>query len=194
MLVQTKSRRIPLWAIRVARMALFATLIALSARVQVTLDISPVPVTAQTLAIMFTGMVLGPVEGTLSTLSYLLAIAAGAPIDARGLGPLVFASPTAGYLVGFIPGTFLAGLAWQVKNTWLRFGLSFLCGLLASAVILTLGRYGVALSTGADYTTTLVLGVYPFVVIEAAKAIIAAGLSATGRESWLRWSTKMDNR
>lgn len=70
-----------------------------------------VPITVQTLGVMLSGLLLGAVGGSLSQVLILLLVAVGAPILSGGRGGLaVFAGPTAGYLVGWVPGALVAGL------------------------------------------------------------------------------------
>jgi biotin transport system substrate-specific component len=70
-----------------------------------------VPITAQTLAVILAGCVLGPVRATASVLVFLALVAAGLPLLAGGRGGLgVFSGPTAGYLIGWALGALLTGL------------------------------------------------------------------------------------
>ena len=137
-------------------------LIAISARISIVLPTTPVPITMQTLMVFLTGMVLGPVEGAISVAGYVAAIASGQPLDARMLGPAVFAGPTAGYLLAFIPAAFIAGLAWRARERY-RLILSIVCGLAAAILILVVGTLGVALyshSTWGDGAPARPVSVY----------------------------------
>jgi biotin transport system substrate-specific component len=193
MTAETLSRRYPLWLIRVLRISFFIVLLIISAKVRIELPNTPVPITGQTLIVLLSGMILGPVEGMLSVLSYVAAIASGLPIDARGLGQGIFVGPTAaqfatgGYLIGFIPAAFVAGLAWRVKSEPAHLVLTFLCGLAAAAIILIFGTLGLAFYRQLPVENALLLSVYPFMLIEPGKALLAASLSTLKRESWLRW-------
>jgi biotin transport system substrate-specific component len=77
-----------------------------------------VPITAQTLGVMLAGVVLGPRQGALAVLLFILVVALGAPLLAGGRGGLgVFAGPTVGFLVGWIPGVIVTGLVFHaLKN------------------------------------------------------------------------------
>lgn len=71
---------------------------------------SGVPITLQTLGVMLAGAVLGPKRGSLAALVVLALVAIGLPVLAGGRGGLgVFASPTVGFLLGWIPGAAVAG-------------------------------------------------------------------------------------
>jgi biotin transport system substrate-specific component len=71
-----------------------------------------VPITLQTLAVMLTGLVLGPVRAGLAVLLYLFLGFVGLPVFSRGQSGLqVLSGPTAGYLVSFLLAALVVGLA-----------------------------------------------------------------------------------
>lgn len=172
-----------------ARIGLFAALIALSAKVSITLPGTPVPITLQTLAILFTGLAIGPREGAAAVLAYLAAIASGLPVDSRGLGAAALVGPTAGYLFGFVPAAYIAGLAWRVAAhpVWRKTAWMWAACIAASLVVYLFGMFGLLAYTGNLNTATLI-GVIPFVVVDFGKALLAVALALLGRESWLRWA------
>ena len=92
--------------------ALFAAIIVvLGLLPPITLGFIPVPITAQTLGVMLAGCILGAKRGAAAALLVLLLVAIGLPVLSGGRGGLaVFASPTAGYLVGWVFGAFVCGL------------------------------------------------------------------------------------
>jgi biotin transport system substrate-specific component len=95
--------------VRVLSIAVFAALTALAARLTINLPFTPVPLTLQVLVVLLAGLTLGAKDGAASQIVYGLAITAGLPLDARGLGPAVWATPSGGFLLGFIAGAFVAG-------------------------------------------------------------------------------------
>ncbi|MEK7681420.1 MAG: biotin transporter BioY, partial [Chloroflexota bacterium] len=62
----------------------FSALIALSARIAVFLPFTPVPITAQTLAVLLTGAALGSKRGALALLAYIAEGLAGLPVFSAG--------------------------------------------------------------------------------------------------------------
>src|SRR5690625_460424 len=89
--------------------ALFAAIIGILA--QVTIPLPLIPITGQTLAIGLAATILGSRYGTLSSIVYLIIGAIGIPVFAQmsaGFG--VIFGPTGGFLVGFIPTTYVIGL------------------------------------------------------------------------------------
>lgn len=103
------------------RIALFAAVIgALGLLPKFDLPfVSGVPITAQTLGVMLAGIFLGARNGALAVLLFLFIIALGMPLLAGGRGGLApFFGPSAGFLIGFVPGAFVTGLLMK-KLEWL---------------------------------------------------------------------------
>lgn len=93
-----------------ARIAIFAAVIAVLGLPGSFTILGPVPITAQTLGVMLAGAILGPWRGAASVGVFLLLTAIGAPLLAGGRGGIgVFLAPSAGYLVGWLPAAFVIG-------------------------------------------------------------------------------------
>jgi biotin transport system substrate-specific component len=70
----------------------------------------PVPITLQSLGVMLTGAMLGPLRGGLACLLYLALAAIGLPVLPGGRGGLgVFFGPTGGFLIGMALGAVVTG-------------------------------------------------------------------------------------
>jgi len=165
----------PEWQLRALRIALFVGLTALSARIRIELPGTPVPITAQTFVVFIAGMLLGSLEGAASQITYVGLIALGAPLDSRGLGTAALFSPTAGYLLAFIPGAFIAGLL-RGRHVLLN----ILCGMGAALVIHVIGTAGVAISQKLSWQMAALLGSVPFILLDTGKALLAAALVNLG--------------
>lgn len=162
------------------------TLIALFAALIAALGLIPafslgfgVPITAQTLAIMLCGTVLGAKRGTLAVLLFLLMVAVGLPLLAGGRGGLgVFAGPTAGFLFGWPVAAFITGL---IVESWRSVNLT-LVAIFASIVggIIVLYAFGiVGMSIVLDRTLVEAAAlVTAFIPGDVAKAIVAGILTA----------------
>jgi biotin transport system substrate-specific component len=162
----------------VGGVALFAAFTALAARVAIPLPFTPVPVTLQVMAVLLAGLVLGPRGGAVSQLAYLVAVAAGLPLDARGLGPAALLGPTAGYLLGFAPAAFVTGwLAERLRGA--RLG-SFVAALAGVAVIYACGLAWLT-PTAGSLGAAWALGAAPFIVVDLGKALVAAAVAGSGR-------------
>lgn len=133
-----------------AHIALFAAMIAALGLVpQITLAFG-VPITAQTLGVMLAGAVLGARRGAMAAGVFILLIALGLPLLAGGRGGLgVFASPTAGFALGFPVAAFATGLFVErvrLRPAGLAAGLGAVFG--GIAVLYLMGAAGLALVSG----------------------------------------------
>lgn len=95
----------------IARIAVFAAVIAALGLLAPVPVPGLVPITAQTLGVILAGMVLGAWRGAAAVLVFEVLVLIGLPLLAGGHGgPSVFVGPTAGYLLGWIPGALVTGL------------------------------------------------------------------------------------
>ena len=94
-----------------AQVAVFAALIAaLGLPGSITIGISGVPITLQTLGVIAAGAILGARKGAAAVLVLLALVAIGLPLLAGGRGGLgVFAAASVGYLVGWVVGAAVIG-------------------------------------------------------------------------------------
>ncbi len=97
--------------------ALFAALVAALGLIpQLTLAFG-VPITAQSLGIMLCGTILGAKRGGLAALLFVGLVAIGLPLLAGGRGGIgMFATGSAGYLVGYVLGAFVTG--WVMERLY----------------------------------------------------------------------------
>jgi biotin transport system substrate-specific component len=128
----------------------------------------------------------------------------GAPVFHNGRGGLaVFAGPTAGYLVGFIPAAVVMGLAarWAGRTRsrsaltagsadpvvadgrfdgWKALAILAVGAVVASAVIYAVGVPWLALFTGKGLVGAAKIGAVPFLLGDALKAAVAIGAIRLG--------------
>lgn len=93
---------------RMILIALFAALTAVGAFIRIPLG--PLPFTLQVFFCLLAGMLLGPLDGALAQVLYLVIGLAGVPVFSQGGGPGYVLMPSFGYLLGLIPCAYLAGL------------------------------------------------------------------------------------
>jgi len=156
----------------------FSILVALSARIAISLPFTPVPVTAQTLAVLLSGAVLGSRRGALSLMMYLAYGAMGMPVFAEGKAglPHLF-GPTGGYLWGFVAAAFVTGLL--AERGWDRKAVTaFLAMLLGNVVIYLCGLPWLARYVG--YERVLIAGLFPFIPGDLIKLALATLLLPSG--------------
>ena len=156
----TPTRRI-LPARDLAQIAIFAALIA-ALGLPGPLNIGPVPITLQSLGVMFAGAILGPRKGSLAVLLFLVLTMVGLPLlaGARGGIGVFTVSPAAGYLYGWLLGAFVTGyLTARLLPKypfWLALGATILGGIVA---VYAIGIPVMALNLGLPLWTTLGLNV-----------------------------------
>jgi biotin transport system substrate-specific component len=161
-----------------------ALVVALAAQVSIRLPGSPVPITGQTFGVLLVGGALGFRRGGLALLVYLVAGFA-LPVyadHASGVGRLVSSSgghlvfgATGGYLVGFVLAAAAAGRLAELG--WDRTVPGALAALLiGNALVYVVGVPWLAAATGHDLRWAVVQGLAPFVVTDALKLLLAAGL------------------
>jgi biotin transport system substrate-specific component len=150
-----------------------AGLTGLAAQVVLPVPGTPVPMTGQTFAALLVGAALGWRRGAASMLLYLLVGAAGVPWFNHGTSGLTGAS--AGYVVGFVfAGALVGGLAGRGGDrTPLRTVATMAVG---NLVIYAVGVSWLMASASLDLATVLEKGVLPFLVGDAIKIALAAGL------------------
>ncbi|MBP2702252.1 biotin transporter BioY [Microbispora sp. RL4-1S] len=159
-----------------ARVAVFAALIAVLG-LPGTLNVfgDAVPITLQTLGVMLTGAILGTWRGALAVAVLLVLVAAGLPLLAGGRGGLgVFTGPSAGFLIGWLPGAAVTG--WIVERGGRAPGtvrLLVACLLGGVGVVYLLGVPVQAAVTGLSLGKTALLSA-AFLPGDVAKAILTS--------------------
>jgi biotin transport system substrate-specific component len=150
-------------------------LIAVLAQISIPIPFTPIPITGQTIGVILVGGLLGARRGAMAVFTYLMEGAIGLPVFAQmKAGAHVLVGPTAGYLWGFVFAAFLIGYlaekGWTVKPTS-----SFFSCFAATTLILVLGTlYLAAFSVG--FNEALIMGFYPFLVVDVVKSAICSGL------------------
>jgi biotin transport system substrate-specific component len=159
--------------------ALFSGLVAASARLRIPLPFTPVPITGQTFAVLFTGAVLGGRRALLTLLLYLAEGAAGLPVFAGGLsGAIHLIGPTGGYLISYPLAAGCAGLL--AERGWDRTPVRAACAMtLASGIIFLLGVLWLAHFVGG-IGHAVTMGLLPFLPGEVIKIALAAALLPAG--------------
>lgn len=153
-------------------------LLALSAQAGFPLPFSPVPVTLQTLVVLWLASAFGVRRGGITIAGYLLVGAVGMPVFTQWSGGLLkLAGPTGGYLVGFLLAGILVG--WLAQKGWdRRIPTAFAAMVLGNLVIYALGLAW--LSRFVPTEGLLAAGLYPFVVGDVFKIVLAALLLPAG--------------
>ncbi len=147
------------------------------------MPVGPVPITFQEVFIILAGLALGPRQGALAVLLFLLAGLAGLPVFSAGKsGPAVFLGPTGGYLPGFVVLAVCAGLggSFALKDLpegaelpWIRLWAPLLGCCAGMSAIYGLGALRLAQVLGVDLGKALAVGVVPFLPLIPLKLVLA---------------------
>ncbi|WP_421084058.1 biotin transporter BioY [Rothia nasimurium] len=166
-----------------ALIAVFAAFIAVCA-ILPAIPVGPaaVPITLQTLAIYSAALILGGKRATLAVALYLAAGFLGLPVFSGGKGGFgTFASPSIGYLIGFLPGALITGtLAYAFLRRQVSAGVRFaqlvLAVLLGFSMIQALGIVGMMINAKLSFTaaTTAALVYVPGDLIKCLVAVFIA--------------------
>jgi biotin transport system substrate-specific component len=140
-------------------------------QIAIPLWFTPVPLSLATFAVLLSGATLGPTRAAMSTMLYLGLGVVGAPFFAGQASGWSFAS--FGYIVGFVPAAIVVGLLARRRAD--RSVLSTIAtACLGSFIIYAAGLPWLIIFLDVNLATGLELGVYPFLVGDAIKALAAA--------------------
>ncbi len=148
-------------------------MLAVASQVLVPLPFTPVPLSLATFSVLLIGASLGTVRAGLSVGLYALIGVLGLPVFAgfgSGWGGASF-----GYILGYVAAAVAVGeLARRGADR--RFLGTFGTAALGSLVIYAFGVPWLMASTGVGFREAMVMGVVPFLIGDALKALAAAGL------------------
>ena len=154
-----------------------AAFVGLAAQVAVPLPWTPVPVTGQTFAVLLTAAALGTWRGVASMLLYALMGVVGVPWFAGGSsafqgGALVVSF---GYIIGFIAAAAIVGHLAERGATRTALRTAGLM-VLGNVVIYSIGVLWLAAAIDVSLARAIELGAQPFLLGDALKVALAAGL------------------
>lgn len=165
------------YALRLQAGAVLVALIAVGAFVSVPVPGSPVPIVVQNLFVVMTGLLLPPAWAAITVATYLLLGAVGLPIFAGGAGGIAhIAGPTGGYLIGFLFAAVITSAIIRphivpvgTSRPRIRDVVGITVGFLAVYLV---GAPWLMRAASLDVTTTLAVGVLPFLVGDAVKVLV----------------------
>ena len=144
-------------------------LLAISSKIKI--PFYPVPMTMQTLVVLFLGLALGWKLGLATVSLYLFEGIIGIPVFSgspeKGVGIIYFTGPTMGYLIGFLFTVYFAGSFNFSKNLFIK----FLQLLFSVSFIYILGILWLGTLIGWE-KPLFQLGVQPFLFAELFKILI----------------------
>ena len=150
-----------------------AVLTGIAAQILIKLPFTPVPITLQTFTVLMAGAALGPIRGGLSMVLYLVVGIAGVPWFSEQRSGWEFAS--FGYLIGFLVAATAVGALARRGADRTVLGAVWLM-VVGNLVIYVIGVAWLANWLAVDLPTALEFGAWPFLVGDALKIALAAGL------------------
>ena len=156
--------------LKYALVALIGTIVlAISSKIKI--PFYPVPMTMQTLVVLFIGIAFGWKLGVATISLYLFEGIIGLPVFSgspeKGVGLVYFTGPTMGYLLGFLITTYFAGSFNYSKNIFVNFfKLTF-----ATSFIYIIGVLWLGTLIGWE-KPIFKLGAQPFLLAELFKILI----------------------
>jgi biotin transport system substrate-specific component len=160
--------------VQVLSVLFVAVLTAAAAQLSFPLPFTPVPFTIQPMIVLIGAAALGAPLGALSQILYLMLGAVGMPVFAfspelpQGFARLI--GPTGGYLMAYPVAAFATGLLAE-RGFDRRYVTSILAMGVGLSIIFAGGVAWLWRMTGLE--TALATGLYPFIVVDVIKIVLA---------------------
>ena len=150
-----------------------AAFVGIAAQIAIPLPFTPVPLTLQTFAVLLVGAALGSLRGVASMALYALMGVVGVPWFSEGSSG--FSTASFGYILGFILAAFIVGrLAERGASTTPMHSAALM--VIGNLAIYVVGDTWLKFAIDSSWATALSLGVVPFLIGDAIKIALAAGL------------------
>lgn len=160
---------------------LFAGITSILSQISIPLPFTTVPLTMQIFAVSISGLILGPKNGFISQLIYILMGAIGMPVFAQMTGGInIVIGPTGGFILGFpIMALIIGYFSYKFKNTKYTI-LGMILGLSLDYLI---GTMMFTFITKMTFTQGIIACVLPFIPIDLIKIglAVAVGTSISKR-------------
>lgn len=179
----SNSNRQMVWKLTIKLAIVLAGVSAMVVGSNITIPLSPVPITMQTVAVLLLGLCCTTGAAVTAVLAWIILGIAGLPVFANfasGIGVLLGAR--GGYIVGFLLAVFVMTKARELWRA--RFGAEnsilalFAIGLLGQAMIYVIALPHLAVVLGS-FRSAVMLGFLPFIVPGIVKTIILSALLRT---------------
>lgn len=156
---------------------MLASVAFLGAMANIRIPLWPVPITLQTFGVFLIAFFFGSRKGFLAIMAYILAGLAGIGVfSGYKSGMAAIIGPTGGYIIGFLFMAIFIGA--MIENGYGRTKKSvLLCMLVGEIILYTFGLAGLWFFLGkVSLFEVLKLGLFPFVIGDAFKALAAVSL------------------
>lgn len=148
--------------------------ILLFACAQITIPLSPVPITMQTTAVMLIALLYNLRNGLRAISIYTIGGAVGAPLFHGGsFGIHVLSGPTGGYLIGFIACIYVMNLIKEKLKPSSLFNLVINC---ATGIFIIYGCGVAWLTVLFGFSKAITVGLMPFIAPETIKVLLLSSI------------------
>lgn len=146
---------------------------------QISIPMWPVAITLQTFAVLLIGMLLTPKQAVIVTTFYMILGLVGLPIFSGFSGGIdSFLAPSFGFIISFIPASYVTSLLSQKQNSSLQ--QYIIAGVVATIVIYAIGvpYLGFVLNNVLNLEKSIVqimqIGMTPFLIGDSIKLVLAS--------------------
>lgn len=155
------------------KMALCTAFMCVSAYIAVPLPFTPILITAQTLAVNMTALVLKPKQAVFVQIIYTLLGIIGLPVFSGGTGGLGrLLGPSGGYLIGYILAMFFISLAVRNSDSIRRYIAASVC--IGIPIIYICGTIGMLIYAKDGFWAVVTASVLPFIPLDIVKCVLAS--------------------
>jgi len=166
--------------------ALFAAISAVSGFIAVPIPGTPIPIVLQNMMVVLSGMLLGPLLGTASTVMFIVSGLLGLPVLSGGTGGFAkLMGPTGGFIIGYAFSSLAAGLVAGRPTMGKRISVvrTVIAAVLGFFIMYVPGVLHFMKSLDKTFSETLALCVLPYLPGDAVKTVLCVILAKALRPS-----------
>ena len=136
------------------------------------IPIGAVPISLSLFVVFMTAYILDENLAVLSVVIYILLGAVGLPVFAAyKSGIAVLTGPTGGYIIGYIPAVYITALA--IKKFYSNKFMQIFAMIIGLFICYIIGTLWFSLSMNKTFIESLYICVFPFIIVDLIKIILA---------------------
>lgn len=170
--------------------ALFTALIAAGSFIKVPLG--AVPVTLQTLFVFMAGLLLPPLNASLSVLVFIVLGLIGLPVFTSGGGIGALISPTGGFIIGFLLAALAGSILASRKHDSILYNVFVV--LVMEIIVYLIGIPWLRINLSTTWAKAFTVGLVPFIPGDAIKIAVAAVSSKILYPEVMKVASKLGER
>ena len=166
--------------------ALFAAISAVSGFIAVPIPGTPIPIVLQNMMVVLSGMLLGPLLGTASTVLFIVSGLLGLPVLSGGTGGFAkLMGPTGGFIIGYAFSSLAAGLVAGRPTMGKKISVvrTVIAAVLGFFIMYVPGVLHFMRSLDKTFSETMALCVLPYLPGDAVKTVLCVILAKALRPS-----------